>query len=154
MWEPYSLSVCLSICPSALCCNAITQKAFNLTIKGNTFIFSGQQVKGQGNTDIFCNTLLWHSNSNSFDSTDLILHTQKKDNENKIPIDFGVKRSKVKVILTYSATLCCNTLTQRVSSQTDLILHTQMEDKERKIPIDFGIKRLKVKVKVTCSIHT
>ena len=39
-----------------------------------------------------------------------------QDDGRKTPIDFMVKKSKVKVILTYSATLCCNAMTQTVFS--------------------------------------
>ena len=44
------------------------------------------------------------------------------DDERKTPIDFGVQRSIV--ILTYSATLCCNVITQTVLSlQTWYFIH-------------------------------
>ena len=74
-------------------------------------------------------------------NSDLILHTQMEDKERKTPIDFEVKRSKVK--LTNSATRCCTAITKKVVNyQTWYFIHRwEVEDKGWKTPIASGVKR-------------
>ena len=53
---------------------------------------------------------------NTIPQKTLILHTEMEDHEEKTPVDLGVKRSRIKVILTCSSTLCCNVIIQIVLS--------------------------------------
>ena len=66
--------------------------------KGDLYYFWGQKVKGRGQTRTLSFDHFPHDNSISFWHTIIILDTWVDYDPRRTSIDFGVKRSKVKVI--------------------------------------------------------